>query len=85
VSTNASIYELVRRDLLAREQQDIQAFGAPTEAYIGRSAILDAYDSAIDLACYLRRVIEEMTLGDGRTDRRPGPQIPDYGVPEYGQ
>lgn len=71
--TNLSIYELVRRDLLHREATDRANFGAPTEAYTGRAAILDAYDSAIDLACYLRRVIEDMTVGDLDT------------VPEYGK
>lgn len=68
------MYELVRRDLLAREQQDLKSFGAPTQAYRGRAAILDAYDGAIDLACFLRQVIEEMTIGDGTLD------IPEYGA-----
>lgn len=86
-----STYELVRRDLLAREQQDLAAFGAPAEAYRGRAAILDAYDSAIDLACYLRQVIESMTAGTGRFDRPQPTQTaaglrrdPEVDVPEYG-
>lgn len=73
--TTTSIYELVRKDLLERERQDVANFGAPRLGYQGRAAILDAYDSAIDLACYLRQVIEGMTVGDGRFDE----------VPEYGQ
>lgn len=82
--TTPSLYELVRRDLIAREHHDIKNFGAPTEAYTGRAAILDAYDSAIDLACYLRKVIEQMTVGDGRTDQPPR-QSRFGDVPEYGQ
>lgn len=66
MSTPPSTYELVRRDLIAREQQDIQSFGAAADTYRGRAAILDAYDGAIDLACYLRRLIEDMSIGDDR-------------------
>lgn len=47
--------ELVRTDLLHREKN------TPSAAYTGPAAILDAYDTALDLSCYLRQVIEEMT------------------------
>jgi hypothetical protein len=68
--SNVSIYELVRRDLLHREVTDRANFGTPTEVYTGDAALLDAYDSAIDLACYIRRIIENMTVGDGSFDKR---------------
>lgn len=59
-----SIQELVRRDLLHRERENIRLYGSPVTAYTGRSAILDAYEEALDLCVYLRQVIEEMTIGD---------------------
>lgn len=61
--TYISNYELVRRDLLDREQDDLRRLGTPAVVYSGRSAILDAYQDAIDLVCYLRQVIEEMQIG----------------------
>ena len=54
--TSLSIPELVRRDLLWREQQ------SSSSAYTGRAAILDAYEEALDLTIYLRQVIEELTI-----------------------
>ncbi len=59
-----SIQELVRRDLWHREQEGIRRYGTPLYPYNGRSALLDAYEEALDLAVYLRQVIEEMTVGD---------------------
>lgn len=60
-----SIQELVRVDLVARERLGQERYGTSLYAYNGRSAILDAYQEALDLACYLRQLIEEMTVGDG--------------------
>lgn len=74
--TAISIQELVRRDLLHREQENLRLYGSAVTAYSGRSAILDAYEEALDLCVYLRQVIEEMTIGDRpptkvRLDRLP--------------
>lgn len=66
-----NIYDLVRRDLIDREQQDIKSLGAPRGPYVGSEALLDAYESALDQACHLRALIEEMTIGDGSLDRQP--------------
>jgi hypothetical protein len=60
--TEVSIQELVRKDLIYREQLGRQRYGTSLYAYNGRSAILDAYEEALDLCCYLRQVIEELTL-----------------------
>lgn len=65
---NTSIQELVRADLVARERLGQERYGTSLYAYNGRSAILDAYQEALDLACYLRQLIEEMTVGDGTID-----------------
>lgn len=61
---SVSIPELVRRDLLHREKTDTEHLGAPSQHYSGPEGILDAYDDALSLACYLRQVIEEMTTTD---------------------
>jgi hypothetical protein len=66
-----SIQELVRLDLVHREQVGIQRYGTPLYAYNGRDALLDAYDEALDLCCYLRQAIEELTLKPGTEQPAP--------------
>lgn len=60
--TDVSIQELVRKDLIYREEQGRQRYGAALHPYNGRSAILDAYDQALDLCVYLRQLIAELML-----------------------
>ncbi len=55
----SSIQELVRLDLVKREQLGQQRYGTSLHAFNGRSALQDAYEEALDLACYLRQMIEE--------------------------
>lgn len=57
-----SIQELVRLDLVHREKVGRERYGTSLYAYNGRDAIVDAYEEALDLAVYLRQVIEEMTI-----------------------
>lgn len=54
-----SIQGLVRADLEQREQVGIQRYGTPLQPHNGRDALRDAYEEALDLACYLRQAIEE--------------------------
>lgn len=54
-----SIQSLVRADLEEREQIGIQRYGTPLQAHNGRDALIDAYQEALDLACYLRQAIAE--------------------------
>lgn len=54
-----SIQALVRADLDTREQVGIQRYGTPLQAFNGRDALRDAYEEALDLACYLRQAIAE--------------------------
>lgn len=56
--TDISIQELVRKDLLWAEQQ-----GLLPEPYVGPEALLDAYESCLELACYIRQVIEDLRIG----------------------
>lgn len=54
---------MVRTDLDAREQVGIDRYGTSLQAHNGRDALRDAYEEALDLACYLRQAIAER---DGR-------------------
>jgi len=54
-----SIQSLVRQDLVEREQVGIQRYGTALQAHNGRDALVDAYQEALDLACYVRQAIEE--------------------------
>jgi hypothetical protein len=54
-----SVQGLVRADLETRERIGIQRYGTPLQPHNGRDALRDAYEEALDLACYLRQMIEE--------------------------
>lgn len=54
-----SVQGLVRTDLETREWIGIQRYGTPLQPHNGRDALRDAYEEALDLACYLRQAIEE--------------------------
>lgn len=54
-----SIQSLVRADLENRERVGIERYGTPLQAHNGRDVLRDAYEEALDLACYLRQAIEE--------------------------
>ncbi len=58
-----NIYQLVRHDLLNRENNDI-----PPAYATGSAALLDAYESALDLVCQLRALIQDAQIGDGSFD-----------------
>lgn len=50
---------LVRDDLARREQLGIERYGTALQAGNGRDSLRDAYEEALDLACYLRQAIQE--------------------------
>lgn len=54
-----SVQAAVRADLEQREQVGIRRYGTPLQPVNGRDALRDAYDEALDLACYLRQEITE--------------------------
>ncbi len=56
---HVSIQSLVRIDLEAREQVGIQRYGTALQPHNGRDALRDAYEEALDLACYLRQAMAE--------------------------
>jgi hypothetical protein len=54
-----SIQSMVRHDLEERERVGVQRYGTPLQAGNGRDALRDAYEEALDLACYLKQAIVE--------------------------
>jgi hypothetical protein len=58
-----SIQRLVREDLEERERVGIERYGTSLQPHNGRDALRDAYEEALDLACYLRQAMAER---DGR-------------------
>jgi len=57
--TGAVILPLVLRDLEERAEIGKANYGEYLRANNGRSALLDAYEEAMDLTMYLRQLIEE--------------------------
>lgn len=64
-----NIQALVRQDLLEREQLGIERYGQPVRAFNGRSALMDAYQEALDLAVYLRQAIAEQESLDAQSTK----------------
>lgn len=57
--TGRPIHDLVSDDLASRLVVGIERYGKPLQANNGRDALRDAYEEALDLACYLRQAIAE--------------------------
>lgn len=53
------IHHLVQEDLHSRLAIGVQTYGTELRAHNGRDALRDAYEEALDLACYLRQVLYE--------------------------
>ena len=58
------IVTLVKQDLDERMKKGVETYGMPLRAWNGRDALVDAYEEALDLCCYLRQAIAERN-GDG--------------------
>ncbi|AGL13859.1 hypothetical protein [Actinoplanes sp. N902-109] len=56
---STSVQAMVRADLRIREQIGRQRYGTALQPHNGRDALRDAYEEALDLACYLRQAIAE--------------------------
>ncbi len=61
------IWPLVLKDLKERVKLGKSRYGTVLQTNNGRDALLDAYEEAMDLAIYLRQVIEERK--EGQIDR----------------
>lgn len=55
------VHDLVAADLAGRKALGITKYGTPLQAGGGRDHLRDAYEEALDLACYLRAEIERRT------------------------
>lgn len=53
------IQSMVIDDIAARRRVGIDRYGTALQAHNGRDALRDAYEEALDLAMYLRQMIEE--------------------------
>lgn len=62
----SDVQSLVIADVMARREAGIAKYGTPLQANNGRDALMDAYQEALDLACYLRQAIVERDLAEGR-------------------
>ncbi len=58
-----SIQALVRADLEKREELGIERYGTSLRPHNGRDALRDAYEEALDLACYLKQCLIERGKG----------------------
>jgi hypothetical protein len=54
-----SVQGMVIDDLTTRLRVGVERYGTPLQAFNGRDALRDAYEEALDLACYLRQAIAE--------------------------
>jgi hypothetical protein len=57
-NNNPSVHDLVIIDIKDRKQFGFEKYGKPLQAGNGRS-LVDAYQESLDLACYLRKELEE--------------------------
>lgn len=63
--TATPTWALVIIDMNARDEMGERKYGVRHQADNGRDHLQDAYEEALDLACYLRAEIEKRK-GDGR-------------------
>lgn len=70
--TAKTIQSLVIEDVRTREQIGMERYGVPLRTHDGRITIVDAYQEALDLVVYLRKIIAEGGLvGRHGTDDSP--------------
>ena len=53
------VYERVIEDMRARADMGLRKYGTYLQACNGRDGLRDAYEEVLDLAVYLRQVIDE--------------------------
>lgn len=58
-----SVQGMVIDDMTVRLKVGIQRYGTALQPFNGRDALRDAYEEALDLACYLRQAIAERDAG----------------------
>lgn len=58
---NLSIHDLVIQDIADRKLFGFNKYGTYLQSGNGRKSLIDAYQECLDLAVYLRLVIEELS------------------------
>lgn len=58
-NSRPAIADLLLEDIARRKKFGIQKYGTPLQAHNGRDSLMDAYEEVLDLAMYLRQLIEE--------------------------
>lgn len=61
-NNSVPIVDLVMQDMLERKRIGLERYGVALQASNGRDSLQDAYEEALDLAIYLRQVIEERNI-----------------------
>lgn len=61
-ATGPHIHDLVIEDLVERKAFGVSKYGMALQAGNGRSMLLDAYQEVLDLAAYMRGLLEEERL-----------------------
>lgn len=56
---HAIVQDAVIADMQTRKQVGIARYGTPLQPFNGRDALWDAYEEALDLACYLKQALLE--------------------------
>ncbi|WKW86134.1 hypothetical protein SEA_JONJAMES_160 [Gordonia Phage JonJames] len=63
-----SVHDQVIRDILERKRIGLAEYGQHLLPHNGRDALQDAYEEALDMACYLKqKMLEDGTERKGRT------------------
>ena len=57
--TSGDVWLLVMKDMEDRRLHGIEKYGVPVQPFNGRDPLIDAFQEALDLVCYLRQAIEE--------------------------
>lgn len=65
------IHDLVSIDIQSRKRLGISRYGTPLQPHNRRDALRDAYEEVLDLAVYLRQLIEERVTPPTRSDENP--------------
>lgn len=67
-NSRTPVWDLVIADMQSRDKAGRDKYGVPLQPFNGRNALVDAYQESLDLAVYLRQLIEEQNLeGQNRT------------------
>ena len=62
INDHPIIQDLVAQDLQERKRLGIERYGTGLQPFNGRNMLLDAYEEALDLACYLKGLMLEEEL-----------------------